>query len=118
VREILRAGAEVIKVCSTGGVLSPTDHPEFTQFSLEELQVMVQEAEYRNGIKVMAHAQGKEGIKNAVLAGIHSIEHGIFVDEECMELMLARGTFLVPTLLAPLRQVVRCPNGAFANHVR
>ena len=102
VREILRAGAEVIKVCSTGGVLSPTDHPEFTQFSLEELQVMVQEAEYRNGIKVMAHAQGKEGIKNAVLAGIHSIEHGIFVDEECIELMLARGTFLVPTLLAPL----------------
>ena len=102
VRQVLRAGADVIKVCATGGVLSPTDHPEFTQFSLEELQVMVQEAEYRNGIKVMAHAQGKEGIKNAVLAGIHSIEHGIFVDDECLELMLARGTFLVPTLLAPL----------------
>ena len=102
VREVLRAGADIIKVCSTGGVLSLTDHPEFTQFSLEELQVMVQEAEYRNGIKVMAHAQGKEGIKNAILAGIHSIEHGIFVDDECIELMLERGTFLVPTLLAPL----------------
>ena len=102
VREILRAGAEVIKVCSTGGVLSPTDHPEFTQFTPEELAVMVQEAAYRRGVKVMAHAQGAEGIKNAVRAGIHSIEHGIFVDDEAIELMLERGTFLVPTLLAPL----------------
>ncbi|MAT96928.1 MAG: aryldialkylphosphatase [Anaerolineaceae bacterium] len=102
VREILRAGAEVIKVCSTGGVLSPTDHPEFTQFSPEELEVMVQEAAYRRGVKVMAHAQGAEGIKNAVRAGIHSIEHGIYVDDEAIELMLERGTFLVPTLLAPL----------------
>lgn len=102
VREVLRAGADIIKVCSTGGVLSPTDHPEFTQFTLEELQVMVQEAAFRRGIKVMAHAQGTEGIRNAVLAGIHSIEHGIFLDDEVIELMLARGTFLVPTLLAPL----------------
>jgi imidazolonepropionase-like amidohydrolase len=102
VREILRAEAEVIKVCSTGGVLSPTDHPEFTQFTPEELAVMVQEAAYRRGVKVMAHAQGAEGIKNAVRAGIHSIEHGIFVDDEAIELMLERGTFLVPTLLAPL----------------
>lgn len=102
VREVLRAGAEVIKVCSTGGVLSPTDHPEFTQFTQEELEVMVQEAAYRRGVKVMAHAQGAEGIKNAVRAGIHSIEHGIFVDDEAIELMLERGTYLVPTLLAPL----------------
>jgi imidazolonepropionase-like amidohydrolase len=102
VREVLRAGADIIKVCSTGGVLSPTDHPEFTQFTPEELEVMVQEAAYRRGVKVMAHAQGAEGIKNAVRAGIHSIEHGIFVDDEAIELMLERGTFLVPTLLAPL----------------
>lgn len=102
VREVLRAGADIIKVCSTGGVLSPTDHPEFTQFSLEELKVMVQEAAYRRGVKVMAHAQGTEGVKNAVLAGIHSIEHGIFLDDEVIELMLDRGTFLVPTLLAPV----------------
>ena len=105
VREILRAGADVIKVCSTGGVLSPTDHPEFTQFSPEELEVMVQEAAYRRGIKVMAHAQGTEGIKNAVRAGIHSIEHGIFLDDEAIELMLEHGTFLVPTLLAPIAVV-------------
>jgi imidazolonepropionase-like amidohydrolase len=102
VREVLRAGAEVIKVCSTGGVLSPTDHPEFTQFTEEELRVMVQEGAYRRGIKVMAHAQGAEGIKNAVRAGIHSIEHGIYLDDEAIDLMLAHGTFLVPTLLAPL----------------
>lgn len=63
---------------------------------------MVQEATYRRGVKVMAHAQGAEGIKNAVRAGIHSIEHGIYLDDEGIELMLERGTFLVPTLLAPL----------------
>lgn len=102
VREILRAGAEVVKVCSTGGVLSPTDHPEFTQYSIDELKVMVEEAHFRRGLRVMAHAQGAEGIKNAVRAGIHSIEHGIFLDDEAIELMLAAGTFLVPTLVAPL----------------
>jgi imidazolonepropionase-like amidohydrolase len=102
VREVLRAGAEVIKVCSTGGVLSPTDDPEFTQFSPEELEVIVQEAQYRKGIKVIAHAQGAEGVKNAIRAGIHSIEHGIYLDEEAIDLMLKNRTFLVPTLLAPL----------------
>jgi imidazolonepropionase-like amidohydrolase len=100
-REVLRAGADVIKICSTGGVGSPTDHPEFTQFTPEELEAIVQEGAYRRGIKVMAHAQGPEGIKNAVKAGIHSIEHGIFLDDECIELMLEKGTFLVPTLSAP-----------------
>lgn len=101
-REMLRAGAEVIKVHATGGVLSATDHPEFTQFSLEELKVIVEEGKFRKGVKVMAHAQGAEGIKNAVRAGIHSIEHGIFIDDEAIELMLENGTYLVPTLLAPV----------------
>lgn len=101
-REMLRAGAEVIKVHATGGVLSATDHPEFTQFSLDELKVIVEEAQFRKGVKVMAHAQGAEGIKNAVLAGIHSIEHGIFLDDEAIELMKEKGTYLVPTLLAPV----------------
>lgn len=101
-REMLRAGAEVIKVHATGGVLSATDHPEFTQFSLEELKVIVEESRFRKGVKVMAHAQGSEGIKNAVRAGIHSIEHGIFLDDEAIELMKENGTFLVPTLLAPV----------------
>ena len=103
VREVLRAGAEIVKVCSTGGVLSPTDHPEFTQFSPEELGVMVQEAAYRRGVKVMAHAQGADGIKNAVRAGVHSIEHGIYLDDEAIELMLRNGTWLVPTRSAQPR---------------
>jgi imidazolonepropionase-like amidohydrolase len=105
VREVLRAGAEVIKVCTTGGVLSPTDHPEFTQYSPEELAVLVQEGQYRRGVRVMAHAQGAEGVKNAIRAGIHSIEHGIYLDDEAIDLMLNAGTFLVPTLLAPLSVV-------------
>ncbi|SHG94342.1 metal-dependent hydrolase family protein [Virgibacillus chiguensis] len=101
-RQMLRAGAEVIKVHATGGVLSATDHPEFTQFSLEELKVIVEEAKFRKGVKVMAHAQGAEGIKNAIKAGVHSIEHGIFIDDEAIELMLENETYLVPTLLAPV----------------
>ena len=102
VREMLRAGADVIKVHATGGVLSPTDDPQYSQFSPEELAIMVQEAAFHRGKKVMAHAQGAEGIKNAVRAGIHSIEHGIFLDDEAIDLMLEQGTFLVPTLLAPI----------------
>jgi imidazolonepropionase-like amidohydrolase len=100
VREVLRAGADVVKICATGGILSPTDDPHFIQFSPEEIGVIVQEAAYRKGTKVMAHAQGSEGIKNAVRAGVHSIEHGIFMDQEGIEMMLENGTFLVPTLLA------------------
>jgi imidazolonepropionase-like amidohydrolase len=101
VRELLRAGAEVIKVCTTGGTMSPRDHPTFTQFSPAELEVMVQEAAFHGGKKVMAHAQGTEGIKNAVRAGVHSVEHGVYLDDEAIELMLEHETFLVPTLSAP-----------------
>lgn len=102
VREMLRAGADVIKVHATGGVTSPTDHPNFTQFSVEELKVMVEEAQFRGNRKVMAHAQGLQGIKNCIEAGIHSIEHGIFLDDEAIEGMKKNGMFLVPTLLAPV----------------
>jgi len=102
VREVLRSGADVIKVHATGGVASPTDHPDFTHFTPAELAVIVQEATYRRGVRVMAHAQGSRGIKNAVEAGIHSIEHGIYLDEEAIELMLEHDTFLTPTLLAPV----------------
>lgn len=112
VREVLRAGADVVKICTTGGVMSPTDHPEFTQFSAAELDVVVHEAAARRGIKVMAHAQGAEGVKNAVRAGIHSIEHGIYLDDEAIDLMLEHGTFLVPTLLAPLAAIESAEAGA------
>lgn len=99
-REILRAGADVIKVCATGGVMGAIDDPEFTQFTIDELKVMVEEGKMRKGVKVMAHAQGTEGIKNAIKAGVNSIEHGIFLDDEAIELMKEHGTYLVPTLLA------------------
>lgn len=100
VREVLRAGADVIKVCATGGVMSPTDHPDFEQFSIEELQIMVEEANMRKGVRVMAHAQGLDGIKNAIKAGVHSIEHGVSLDDEAIALMLENQVYLVPTLLA------------------
>lgn len=100
-REMLRAGADVVKVFATGGTMSPSDHPSYTQFSPQELAVMVEEAGYHGGKKVMAHAQGCEGVKNAIRAGIHSIEHGVYLDAEAIDLMLEHGTYLVPTLWAP-----------------
>jgi len=100
VRLVLRAGADFIKMHSTGGVLSPSDEPGATQFTIEEISVMVQEAAAQ-GKTCMAHAQATQGIKNAVLAGVESIEHGIYLDDEVIEQMKQRGTFLVPTLHAP-----------------
>jgi imidazolonepropionase-like amidohydrolase len=104
-RSILRAGADQIKICSTGGVMSPGDDPQHSQFSPEEIRVIVEEAEAQ-GKYVMAHAQGTKGIANALHAGVRSIEHGIYLDEQTAELMLDRGAYLVPTLMAPM-QVVR-----------
>lgn len=100
VRELVRAGADVIKVATSGGVLSPRDQPTHAHFNLEELHVLVAEATAA-GIWVMAHAQATDGIKNAVRAGIRSIEHGIYLDDEAIEMMVEHGTFLVPTLIAP-----------------
>jgi len=100
VRELVRAGADVIKVFTSGGVLSPRDDPRHAHFRLAELEALVEEATAA-GIYVMSHAQGADGIKNAVRAGIRSIEHGIFLDDEGISLMLERGTWLVPTLSAP-----------------
>ena len=98
-REVLRAGAEVIKVMVTGGVMSVNDRPEFTQFTVEELKAVVEEANFRDGIKVSAHAHGAEGMKNALEAGIHSIEHGTYLDEEVCQMMVEKGAYLVPTFV-------------------
>ncbi len=100
VRELIRAGADVIKVCTSGGVLSPRDDPRHAHFAAEELEMLVAEASAAHRF-VMAHAQATDGIKNAIRAGIRSIEHGIWLDDEAIELMLDRGTYLVPTLIAP-----------------
>lgn len=101
VREVIRAGADWIKICASGGVMSTRDDPRHSQFSLEELQVCVSEAAAA-GRDVLAHAQGAVGIKNALKAGVRSIEHGVFIDDECIDLFLETGAWLVPTLLAPI----------------
>src|SRR5438128_2306478 len=99
VRYQIKYGADVIKTCATGGVLSEGDAVGATQYSFEELKALVDEANKLDR-KVAAHAHGLEGIKLAVRAGVSSIEHGSFLDEEAARMMKARGTFLVPTLSA------------------
>ncbi|MGA7988187.1 MAG: amidohydrolase family protein [Candidatus Dormiibacterota bacterium] len=100
VREVLRAGADWIKLCTSGGVLSPGDLPDHAQFSIEEIRVAVEEAAVV-GRRVMAHAMSPAGIRNALVAGVTSIEHGCLLDEEGIALMLEKGAYLVPTLVAP-----------------
>ncbi|MCA1839056.1 MAG: amidohydrolase family protein [Actinomycetota bacterium] len=111
VRELIRAGADVIKVATSGGVLSPRDDPRHGHFRDDELQVLVAEAQAA-GRWVMAHAQATDGIKAAINAGIRSVEHGVFLDDEAIDMMLKNGTFLVPTLLAPTGVLAAADAGA------
>jgi imidazolonepropionase-like amidohydrolase len=111
VRELVRAGADVIKIATSGGVLSPRDKPQQPGFDVEEIDAIVAEARAA-GLWVMSHAQSAEGIKNAVRAGVRSIEHGIYLDDEAIELMLERGAYLVPTLVAPLGVIRAVEAGA------
>jgi imidazolonepropionase-like amidohydrolase len=97
VRQIIKYGADCIKICATGGVLSRGDNPEAAEFTDEEIRAIVAEA-HRLGRKVAAHAHGAAGIKQAVRAGVDSIEHGSFIDDEAIQLMKEHGTYLVPTL--------------------
>jgi imidazolonepropionase-like amidohydrolase len=101
VREIIRAGADWIKLCTSGGVLSPGDSPHHPSFTLEEIEAAVIEAAAQ-GRRVMAHAQANQGIKNALRGGVFTIEHGIWLDDDAIEMMLDGGNVLVPTLVAPL----------------
>ncbi|MHB1930371.1 MAG: metal-dependent hydrolase family protein [Acidimicrobiales bacterium] len=111
VRELVRGGADVIKVCTSGGVLSPRDDPRHAHFRDEELTVCVAEATAAHRF-VMAHAQATDGIKSAIRSGIRSVEHGIFLDEEAIAMMLDRGTWLVPTLVAPHAVLEAAAGGA------
>jgi imidazolonepropionase-like amidohydrolase len=92
-------GADMIKVCATGGVLSSTDDVDTPQLTQEELNAIVDEAHALKR-KTAAHAHGAEGAKRAIRAGIDSIEHGTFLDDEALDMMKQRGTYLVPTLMA------------------
>ena len=100
-REVLRAGADWIKLATTGGVLSTADAPTSSQLTVEEIAVAVYEAAAQEK-RCMAHAQGNQGIKNALRAGVTSIEHGIYLDDEAIDLMREQGAYLVPTLIAPV----------------
>jgi len=98
-REQLKAGVDVVKIMATGGVLTPGVEPGSPQLTEEEIRAAVEEA-HKAGRKVATHAQGTTGIKNAVRAGVDSVEHGCFLDEEAVDLMLEKGVYLVPTLAA------------------
>jgi len=100
VREVIRAGADWIKLCTSGGVLSPGDQPHHAALTLEEITAAVEEARTQ-GRKVMAHAQANAGIKNALKGGVATIEHGIWLDGDAIEMMLDGGNALIPTLVAP-----------------
>ena len=99
VRQRYKNGADCIKITATGGVLSVAKNGQNPQFTMEELKVIIETAnDY--GMHVAAHAHGKEGMKRAILAGVRSIEHGTYMDREIMKLMIKKGTFYVPTILA------------------
>lgn len=97
VRENIKYGADVIKVCATGGVLSLGDNPQHSQYTLEEMKAIVADA-HRLGRKVAAHAHGAEGIRWAAEAGVDSIEHGSYIDDAGIAVMKEHGTYLVPTV--------------------
>ena len=99
VREQLTAGADVIKLIASGGVLTPGTSPDSPQLSVEELAAAVTEARLA-GRRVAAHAHGAEGMKNAIRARVHSIEHATLMDEEAATLMRTHGIYMVPTLSA------------------
>src|SRR6185437_5968932 len=100
VREQLRAGARAIKLFASGGVMTPGVDPRSASLTEDEMRAGVEEA-HKAFRTVAAHAQATEGIKNAVRAGVDSIEHGVWIDDEAAGLMLEHGTTLVPTLTAP-----------------
>ena len=99
VREQVHAGSDLVKIMATGGVMTPGVDPEDAHYSAEELAAGIAEG-HRFHKPCASHAQGTEGILNAVRGGIDSIEHGIFLSEKCIEEMLERRTYLVPTLAA------------------
>jgi len=109
VRAQIAAGAEVIKVIASGGVLTPGTSPDQAQMTIEELHAAVEEAQ-QAGLKVAAHAHGSSGMKNAIRAGVHSIEHATLMDEEAATLMNHHAVYMVPTLSA-LSTTAACRRG-------
>lgn len=111
-RQLLRSGADVLKVASSGGVSSPNDDPTWLGMRRKLIAAIVEEAHAYGGRPVAAHAIGYAGIRAAVEANVHSIEHGYALDDELRHQMVAQGTFLVPTLLETMTPVTATPQGA------
>lgn len=99
-RNVIKKGVDCVKLMATGGVMTPLVEPGAQQFSFEEMKAIIEEA-HKAGRKTATHAQGSQGILDAVAAGVDSVEHGIFLTDEIIDMMLEKGTFLVPTLVAP-----------------
>ncbi|MGL4796743.1 MAG: metal-dependent hydrolase family protein [Paraclostridium sp.] len=99
-RSLLKNGVDCIKIMSTGGVMTNGVEPGSAQLTYEEIKVIVEEAK-KAGKITSTHAHGLAGIKNAVKAGITSVEHGTYIDDEIIDMMIEKGTYLVPTLAAP-----------------
>lgn len=110
VREQIHAGCDLIKIMATGGVMTPRVNPEDAHYTFEEISAGIAEG-HRFHKTCASHAQGAEGILNAVRGGIDSIEHGIFMNDKCIEEMLERGTYVVPTLAAVKNIVANKDNG-------
>ncbi|RNF38858.1 metal-dependent hydrolase family protein [Planococcus salinus] len=114
-RQTLKQGADVLKLMATGGVMTPGVDPGSPQLSEKEMQAAIEEATHA-GKTTASHAQGTIGIQNAVRAGITTIEHGIFLDDKTIELMIKHGTVLVPTLAAPYYIVQNANTGGIPPH--
>jgi imidazolonepropionase-like amidohydrolase len=115
VRTLLMAGADFIKICTTGGITSLTDSWDEPQLAADEIRMAVAEARAkRKGVAV--HAEGLDGIRNALVADIHSLEHGWGLDEWCVDQMIKRGIWWVPTIaLVPLSVERRKADSAWSN---
>lgn len=115
VREQVHAGSDLVKIMATGGVMTPGVDPEDAHYSAEEIAAGITEAK-RFRRRTASHAQGAQGILNATRGGVTSIEHGIFMNDECCREMLERGTFLVPTLAA-LRNILDNEDAGIPDYV-
>ncbi|MCC7487099.1 MAG: amidohydrolase family protein [Burkholderiales bacterium] len=115
VRQHVRNGADFIKICTSGGVTSAIDEPDWRNYTLEEIMAITDEA-HAIGRRVAAHAHGNLGIKNAVRGGVDTIEHGIFLDEEAIDMMLKAGSYLVPTLTVGHAEMVRGRESGLSEH--
>jgi imidazolonepropionase-like amidohydrolase len=112
----LKMGADHIKIISaSGGVMSAGTEPGAPQMTVEEMRAAIDEA-HKAGKPAMAHTHGTQAVKNAILAGIDSVEHGSYLDDEAIEMLLQRGVFLVPTLLAPVRIVQHGERGGIPEY--